>query len=203
MRRSLPLPLSQKRCRPRIVEQASSLLEERVPGGFGVPVGTFSAGLLGRRRLPGVARSGLPGRVGLGSPRVPTGAVVIPDVALNAGLLGRRRLPSVARAAWSTEGAGRAMTALLGRAAAYLRTGAWDPGRLGSAIATLDILRGGVSGRCGFGEKNVEDGTSVPTRWARLGMGRRSQRAFGGGLLFRPRARARARARRGTKRAAL
>jgi hypothetical protein len=57
------------------------------------------------------------------------------------------------------------MTTLIGRAAAYLRAGAWDPGRLGSAIATLDILHSVVRDRYGARKKNVEDGTSVPMRW--------------------------------------
>jgi hypothetical protein len=53
------------------------------------------------------------------------------------------------------------MTALIGRATACIGSGAGDPGRVSTAIATLDILRGGISGRCCVREKNVEDGTSA------------------------------------------
>ncbi len=58
---------------------------------------------------------------------------------------GRRHLtvapPSVARSGWSAEAAGKMMTTLLGRATACIGTGARDPEQLGSAIATLAVVR--------------------------------------------------------------
>jgi len=53
------------------------------------------------------------------------------------------------------------MTALIGRSAASLRTGIWDPKRLGSAIATHAHCAERVSDLDEVGEHNVVNGTSA------------------------------------------
>jgi len=63
-------------------------------------------------------------------------------------------LPSVARAARSLVGARKAVTALLGRAAACLLTGTHrDPSRLGTASAPSGIFRFATGGRSNSQEK--------------------------------------------------
>jgi len=88
----------------------------------------------------------------------------------NAGLQGRRcrrrpsgrlRLPaslsSVARSARSAKVTVREMTVLFGRTAAYIGAGKWDPARLGTAIATLAVVRIATRHRLVDGANNGQE----------------------------------------------